>query len=153
MRTGRGHLGLLVLLCCAFAAIGCRKIKDRLDVKPLPALIDRSGKIPDDFPRNVPVYPGAKVVGTMATHADAGTKDGYVVWLETADPFQQASGHYDGALQAFEKRTDQRVRDDDRVLWLVDNSSGMHLWIRIQAKDGKTAIELNAQHVPGLGSR
>jgi hypothetical protein len=157
MRTGRGYLGLLVLLGCAFAAIGCRRIKDRLDVKPIEDLIDRSGKIPDDFPRNVPVYPGAKVVGTMAIHADSGTKHGYVVWLETVDPFQQVNGYYDGALQGFEKRTDTGPGREDRVLWFVEKSSGMHAWVRIQGKvegnPGKTAIELNVQHVPSLGSR
>jgi len=80
----RTNVVFWLILVGAFGAAGLA-CKSR-EIKPLEDLFDRSGRLPDNFPKEIPVYPGAKITRTMLAHAtDGGMKDGCLVWLETAD--------------------------------------------------------------------
>jgi hypothetical protein len=57
-----------------------------------------SGKIPDTFPKDFPIYPGAKVTGVL-TGAQQGKSNGFWVTLTTADSWDTVSSYYTTTLK------------------------------------------------------
>lgn len=58
-----------------------------------------TGKIPDNFPKDFPIYPGAEVTGSLSG-AQAGSKDGFWLTLSSKDAFDKVNGFYTTALKA-----------------------------------------------------
>jgi hypothetical protein len=56
-------------------------------------------KIPDDFPKDVPVYPGAKVMTAIITGADGGAS----LTMTTSDPVDKVSAWYQDQLKDWTK--------------------------------------------------
>lgn len=58
-----------------------------------------SDKLPDNFPKDFPLYPGAKVAGSLSG-SEEGKQSGFWVTLTTADSADQASSWYKTNLPA-----------------------------------------------------
>jgi len=58
-----------------------------------------SGKIPDTFPKDFPVYPGAKVTGVLSG-TQQGKSNGFWLTLTTTDSFDQVVGYYTTNLKS-----------------------------------------------------
>lgn len=58
-----------------------------------------SGKIPDTFPKDFPIYPGAIVTSAMSG-SEKGKSNGFWVTLSTADALDKVVSYYTGKLQA-----------------------------------------------------
>ncbi|HUD20210.1 MAG TPA: hypothetical protein VMR81_07240 [Patescibacteria group bacterium] len=56
-----------------------------------------SGQIPDTFPKDFPIYPGAKVTSSLSG-AQQGKSNGFWVTLTTADSFDKVDAYYKSAL-------------------------------------------------------
>lgn len=54
-----------------------------------------SGKMPDNFPKDFPVYPGAKV-GSAMTGAASGKSNGFWLTMTTGDSVDQVTSFYKG---------------------------------------------------------
>ena len=103
-------LGLAVLALTS-GSLGCRKIRERMQERALEKasggkvdiehggdtvtikgdkpgdqlVVGKDAKLPDDFPKTVPIYPGAKIIGSYAASGAAGKDKGFTVQLETTD--------------------------------------------------------------------
>jgi hypothetical protein len=58
-----------------------------------------TGKIPDTFPKDFPIYPGAKVTSVMSG-SEKGKNNGFWVTLSTADSLDKVASYYTGKLSA-----------------------------------------------------
>lgn len=56
-----------------------------------------SGKLPDNFPKEFPVYPGAKVTSALSG-AQSGSDNGFWVTLSTADSLDKVNTYYKNQL-------------------------------------------------------
>ena len=59
-------------------------------------VIDSGGKVPDDYPKDVPVYSGAKVIVTQS----ATEKNTRTLVLESNDPFDKIADSYKKGLES-----------------------------------------------------
>ena len=104
--------GILVALAVVCAVAGCRKSTTYTAKDGTRATVSQSGKVtveskdgkmqvsgegglalPDDFPKDVPVYPGSTVTMSMAA------KDGTHVTLKSADPASKVVAFYKEKLK------------------------------------------------------
>jgi len=58
-----------------------------------------SGTLPDTFPKDFPIYPGAKVVSALSG-ANNGKSNGFWVTLSTSDSQDKVASFYKGAFKA-----------------------------------------------------
>lgn len=58
-----------------------------------------SGKIPDTFPKDFPIYPGSKVVSAMSG-AEQGKSSGYWITLSTGDSLEKVASYYKSEFTA-----------------------------------------------------
>ncbi|OGG12165.1 hypothetical protein A2Z00_05805 [Candidatus Gottesmanbacteria bacterium RBG_13_45_10] len=58
-----------------------------------------SGKIPDSFPKDFPIYPGAKVTSALAG-AEKGKNSGFWITLSTSDTVDKVGAYYKSQLSA-----------------------------------------------------
>lgn len=58
-----------------------------------------SGKIPDTFPKDFPIYPGAKVTSVLSG-TEKGKSNGFWVTLSTADSLDKVSMYYKNTLKS-----------------------------------------------------
>ena len=57
-----------------------------------------TGKIPDTFPKDFPIYPGAKVTGVLSG-SQAGKSNGFWITLTTGDSLDKVSTYYTNQLK------------------------------------------------------
>ncbi len=57
-----------------------------------------TGKIPDNFPKDFPVYPGAKVTSSLSG-SDKGLKNGFWLTLSSTDTLDTVSSYYKSNLK------------------------------------------------------
>jgi len=97
--------------------------------------------IPADFPKSVPVYPGAKVE-LAAKSTGANGKPAWSVQLETGDAKDKVLAFYRSGLTGFTKATDMDMGDSAMSVW---QSPQYDVTLLIGAgADQKTSITLNA---------
>jgi hypothetical protein len=82
--------------------------------------LGETSKVPDDFPKNVPVYPGAKV--DMAAHrTGAKGKPAWSLSLETGDEQAKVVAFYTSGMTAsagkFTKASDLAMGDTQMTVW------------------------------------
>jgi hypothetical protein len=98
-------------------------------------------RVPDLFPKTIPIYPGAKVVGAV-TSTD-GTKRTIVVTLYTDDSLAQVDDFYQSHLKGL-----QTVREKDdvdtRTRVLEDATLKLHLTIAATRSGAGTTVQLTS---------
>lgn len=57
-----------------------------------------TNKIPDNFPKDFPIYPGTKVTSSL-TGTQTGKSDGFWLTLSTTDTFDKVKAYYGSQLQ------------------------------------------------------
>lgn len=111
------RVGIVLVLAVGCLIPGCRKSTTYTDKDGTKATVTQSGKntevtiqgkdgtkvqvsgggnlaLPEAFPKDVPVYPGATIT------ANATVKDGVQVVLKTADPINKVAAFYSDKLKA-----------------------------------------------------
>ncbi len=99
-----------------------------------------SDKLPNDFPADVPVYPGSTVQGSLAAGQDT-SSEGHYVGLQTADSVDDVAKWYKGeiAKQGWKIQADATVNGTSV---LSAEKSGRIATVTIATESGKTIIAL-----------
>jgi len=99
-------------------------------------------KVPDAFPKDVPVYPGAKVVGSDVT-TNASGKTGFLVTLQTIDTADQVATYYKTELARMTTTMDM-TSGTGRMLSFKDKTSQsvVNVIINGDAHTRKTSVSL-----------
>ena len=105
--------------------------------------IDSGGSLPDSFPKDFPIYPGAKITGSFSTSGTGETnnsKGSSVVW-ETGDDAAKVAAYFKSELvKAGYKIITEYSQDDNTTLTFEkDSVSG---FIGVGDSDAKTAISV-----------
>jgi len=95
------------------------------------------GKIPDDFPKAVPVYPGARV--NMATRS-AKDKPAWSLALVTGDDPEHVVTFYKSSLAGFQVISDRTLAETHMSVW---QSAQLDVTLVVaQAADQETSISM-----------
>jgi hypothetical protein len=86
-----------------------------------------SAKVPDDFPKNVPIYPGASIKGSVSTN-DRG-KSGFVLTMDCSDTPDPVVTYYKTQLGSSMKST-------------MDMSSGLGHMMTFQDEANKQVVNV-----------
>lgn len=89
--------------------------------------------VPADFPKDVPIYPGAKVTGAVASAG--GAKSGHMLTMQTPDSPEKIANFYKEKLSGWKPELD------------VASSDGRTLML--QSPDEERTVMLNATHGSG----
>lgn len=95
-----------------------------------------NSKIPDDFPKNVPVYPGAKIMSTVSL---AGGKNGHLITLETADEPPAVIEYYKKNLIGF--KNDSELTSGTTSILMMSNAE-LSVSLSITKSEGDTLVQL-----------
>jgi hypothetical protein len=94
---------------------------------------------PDDFPKDIPMYPGSTV--TLGGRSTGTGRRSWTLTATTGDTRDQAASRYKDILSGFEKVTDLNMGDTALSIW---RSAAYDMTLMIgSAADGKTTITLN----------
>ena len=165
MRTLPARLVPVVLLVLASASSGCRRAQERAEEQAIEQqtggqvhlnsdkgtmtittdagtlMAGVGSKIPDDFPKTIPVYPGAKA-DLAAKSASASGKDAWTVTLESPDPKDKVVAYYKANMPAFKMASDMNMGQTDMTVW-QGTQYDVTLMIS-EAGAGKTTIAISA---------
>jgi hypothetical protein len=142
----------VVLVAAAAVAAGCRKqesvgpngekvtVDERRGTVTVATgegtatLAQGSGSVvPADFPKDVPIYPGGKVTGAVASAGSV--RSGHMLTIQTSDAPEKVADFYKTALSGWKPELD------------VASSDGRTLML--QSPDRKRTVMLNATHGSG----
>lgn len=159
---------VLVLVALALATGGCRKIEEKMaekaaekatggevdidsksgqvklkqkgpDGKETEVQLGAGSSVPADFPKAVPIYPGAKVISAVTISQG----EGHMVMLNTSDSTQQVLEYYKKNLSSF--KVDGELAGGDTTILTMSNAE---LTVSVSATkssdDGTTLINLTA---------
>ncbi len=156
----------IVLFAVAISATGCGKIREKLFEKKVEeatgskVTVDESGRVnlmskddaghethvqfgegttlPADFPKAVPIYPGAKVIAVVSMGA---SKDGYLVTLDTTAPAEDVADFYKKNLKGFKEESNVSL-GKTRMISLAE-PGGLSVSLTITpSDDGKTGVQI-----------
>ncbi len=96
-----------------------------------------SQKLPEDFPKEFPIYNNAKVVGSVSG-MDEG-KSGFLVTFTTTDSMEKVTSFYKNALTANGYTTSASFNTDKMQTWAVKKAT-MEGSVSITADDSQTTI-------------
>lgn len=104
-------------------------------------------KIPDNFPKSFPIYPGSKVAGTMSGNNE-GNKKGFWITLTTGDSLQKVVDFYQSKLKenGWSVKTTMQV-GDSAIYEVQQNQLGGSVTIARGKSDKETSIMI------GLGEK
>jgi len=158
----------LLALCLALGASGCNKIKEKMaeravekatggevdidsktgqvrlkqkgpDGKETQVELGENTSIPADFPKTVPVYPGAKVIAAVSISQG----EGHMLTLTTNDSVVDVSAYYKKNLPGF--KVDGELSSADVTILTMSNAE---LTVSISASksstENNTAVQLTA---------
>lgn len=94
-------------------------------------------KLPDDYPKDVPVAGGAKIV--MATSVNNADNKGSSLILEAADNFDKTVAFYKKGLTDNGWKTDATISAENMTM-LTASKDTRQLVIQIGQSDGKTSV-------------
>jgi hypothetical protein len=98
-------------------------------------------KVPDDFPKAIPLYPGAKV-DLAAKANDPKGKPAWTLTLETGDSKDQVVAYYKAKMTGFNNASDMSLGDTDMSVW---RSADYNVTLMVNtAGNQKTAITITA---------
>lgn len=100
---------------------------------------EERGELPDNFPKDFPVYPKSKLVGTWS--ADGEDIKGLSLVWETDDSVEEVSGYYNRELEASGWKVTFSTKAEGSVAlsFEKDKNSG---FVGITTEDGKTIISV-----------
>lgn len=129
---------LLPCLLVAAVAVGCgggsKKSVTIGDTK-----YSTSDKVPDSFPKDFPVYKGAKVVGSISTTTQ-GVKGTLVTW-ETGDSLDKVKDFYNQEFKDGPWKSDSNGDLGGSAFWSGESKDGKQALYVIATRDGdKTTI-------------
>ena len=146
---------LLLTVVTLLACTGCRKVKVeetsieqqtggqvRIDggdisLSNSAGTVGLGGKVPDDFPKAVPVYPGAKV--NLATRS-ASAKPAWSLALVTGDDPDHVMDFYRSHLAGFQSASDRTLGETHMSVW---QSAQLDVTMVVaQAPDQETSISM-----------
>lgn len=102
-------------------------------------------KVPDDFPKNVPVYPGAKVESAMAATGGQGDS-GFILTLSTPDAADKVAAFYKDAASknGAKQLLDMQTPAGHMVSWQTTDALSASAVVSGDASENKTTIMLQA---------
>lgn len=134
----RRYLGLLVPLLFLGAAFAAACGGDSKTVKiPGGGEVSTSNKLPNDFPSDFPVYPGAKVVGSIK--GDQKGLQGFFVTWETGDQVDKVTAFYKKEFEKGPWKSESTLESGDTVI-LGAKKVGKTAALTIGRADNKTTI-------------
>ena len=92
--------------------------------------------LPDKFPKDVPVYKGAKVITSMSA------KDGMSVTLQTADPLAKVGEFYKSRMDAQGWESETSLNTGNQTILGFKKESRSASVIMMASKEGGTTISL-----------
>lgn len=95
-----------------------------------------NSKIPDDFPKSVPIYPGAKLMSTVSL---ADGKNGHLITLESKDEPTQVLEYYKKNLVGF--KTDSELASGTESMLMMSNAE-LTVSLSITKSNGDTLVQL-----------
>jgi hypothetical protein len=146
---------LTLALITAVAPLGCKKIREKMEQKVAEKAVEGmtggqvqiegdkvtvngkdgngsvqfgTAKLPDDWPSEIPVYPGAKLLTAMTT-TDKGVS-GHVLTLETTDSVDKVITYYKSKLSGYKSMLDMSS-GEGHTLALENDAT--HLQVNISA--------------------
>lgn len=81
-----------------------------------------SDKLPDNFPKDFPLYPGAKVAGSLSG-SEEGKQSGFWITLTTMDSTDQVSSWYKTNLKAKNWEIKSTLETGQNVTWSITKES------------------------------
>ena len=98
------------------------------------------GKLPDDYPKDVPVASGAKIV--MATSANTADNQGSSLVLETADSFDKTVTFYKKGLADNGWKIEGTISGENMTM-LTAAKDNRQLVVQIGESNGKCSVTQN----------
>ena len=98
------------------------------------------GKLPDDYPKDVPVAAGAKIV--MATSANTADNQGSSLVLEAADSFDKTVTFYKKGLADNGWKIEGTISGENMTM-LTAAKDNRQLVVQIGESDGKCSVTQN----------
>jgi hypothetical protein len=95
-----------------------------------------NSKLPEDFPKSVPIYPGAKLMSTVSL---ADGKNGHLVTLSTKDEPKTVVEYYKKNLVGF--KSDSELSAGDVTMLMMSNAE-LSVSISITQSEGDTLVQL-----------
>ena len=166
MRTSRLAV-VALLVASTFVTTGCKRLAEKAAEKAEEKAIERAAgaqgvqinsngqgsmtvvtdagtvmlgtgaKIPEDFPKEVPVYPGAQP--TASIKSSQGNKPAWTITLETTDPKEKVAAYYKSNLSGF---TQKSAMDLGQASILVYESPKYDVSLTANQQGAKTEILL-----------
>jgi hypothetical protein len=109
-------------------------------VKTEQGTVTTSDKLPDGFPTDVPLYPGAKVTGSVAGVQDQ--KNGAYVGMESADAFAKVRDYYKTELVAKGWKIDLSSEQGGTMAIFGASKGTVKLTLTISQESEKTVIAI-----------
>jgi hypothetical protein len=161
-------LGLVVLVALSG---GCKKAREKAEEAAIEqatgqkmTIDDKDGKgitltapdgggsitinpteIPADFPKSIPIYPGAKVKTAMKT-SSAG-KQSFIVGLETGDPPDKVATFYKSQLRSWTSKADLNT-GEGHLQSFEDATAKIGLTVTATRSAGADATEIGLLTAP-----
>lgn len=103
-------------------------------------VIGKGAKVPDDFPKDIPVYPGSEIQMSSADPAN----HSFVVQATTADPIDKVGGFYQKEMKAQGWTEAQVVSQTGEVAMqmLSYEKADASAVIMVTVMDGKTSLSI-----------
>src|SRR5262245_52275902 len=170
----RWSFSLLIAGLCAFGLCGCRKVEEKLaereaekatggqvdidsktgnvkmkkkgpDGKETNVEFGEGTAVPADFPKAVPLYPGAKLIAAVAISQGEG---GHMLTLTTKDSTTDVLGYYKRSLAGF--KTDGELNGADTTILTMSTSDlSVSVTATKSSTDNETMIQLTATKQKG----
>jgi hypothetical protein len=99
------------------------------DAKNTMRLDTTSGKVPDDWPKDIPMYPGSKIDMSMKLGA------GYTLTQETLDPPAKVAEFYKAQLGKMQSRSSVDIGKNQTLQW-SDDRQPLQVTLALSAGEG-----------------
>lgn len=101
---------------------------------------EEGGKIPDTFPNDFPVYPGAKVASSFTSTGDNNSKGVSVLW-ETGDSLEKVGKFFETELAENGWKITANFSSEDSITFTIEKGETGGV-VGITPQDDKTAISV-----------
>src|SRR5579884_1295834 len=105
---------LVSALAAPLVAFGCRRGEPTTSTDAGTVWAGPEARVPDDFPKDVPIYPGAEI--DLAAKGTRG-KAAWSVTLEAADPKDRVVAYYRAHMRGFTVVSDVDVGETHMFVW------------------------------------
>jgi len=102
---------------------------------------DSGTKLPDSFPKDFPIYPGAKLTGSFSANGEGSSKGLSVVWESSDDSSKVGEYYKTGLVAAGYKIISDLSTDDSTTLSFEKDGSSGFLGVT-RDNQGRTAISV-----------